>query len=234
VVLSHNSPLGVRFHYLKGTTSEKEKLERIEKGKPGSPCTEKHLEFNTEFTEQPICTASYKYQKLKIAQLQTMELPEMEYKKQLTTVLEKECLCIGLSNAAAITYEEPFLKKLEAVTICPGPNIIHFTRVVSLQTMTDHIYGRTNIVEETARPHMFIAELNLYLTYLKEEMTNEDHPNGKKKKYYEGFCQSLLAGIAYYQNLPFQPAGNKEAFVHSLKEAENDVKKMQQRVELYA
>jgi len=64
---------------------------------------------------------------------------EKEYQKQLTTVLDKECLCIGLSNAAAIAYEKPFLKKLEAVTICPGPNIAHFSSVVSLQTMVDHI-----------------------------------------------------------------------------------------------
>ncbi|MFL5810806.1 MAG: hypothetical protein ACJ749_14895, partial [Flavisolibacter sp.] len=35
VVLSRNSPLGVRFHYLKGTSSEKEKWDRIQKGKPG-------------------------------------------------------------------------------------------------------------------------------------------------------------------------------------------------------
>jgi hypothetical protein len=73
LLLSDNSPLGVRFHYLKGTSSEKEKLQRIKNGKPGSPCTEKHLSFNTEFTTVPICTASYKYQKLKIAELQLQE-----------------------------------------------------------------------------------------------------------------------------------------------------------------
>ena len=40
VVLSKNSPLGVRFYYLKGTSAEREKLERIEQGLPGSPCSE--------------------------------------------------------------------------------------------------------------------------------------------------------------------------------------------------
>ena len=39
VVLSRVSPLGVRFHYLKGTSAEKEKLDRIAKGRPGSPCS---------------------------------------------------------------------------------------------------------------------------------------------------------------------------------------------------
>lgn len=219
VVLSRNSPLGVRFHYLKGTTSEKEKLDRIQKGRPGSPCTEKHLEFNTEFTEQPICTASYKYQKLKIAQLQSLELSEKEYQKQLTNVLDKECLCIGLSNAAAITYEKPFIKNLEAVTICPGPNIAHFSKVVSLQTMTDHIYGRTNIMENTHRPHMFIAELQLYINYLKEELENDIEVDSKKEKYYAAFCQNLLNGTSYYRNLAPVTTNNHQAFFDSLNRA---------------
>ena len=229
VVLSHNSPLGVRFHYLKGTSSEKEKMERILKGKPGSPCTEKHLEFNAEFTEQPICTASYKYQKLKIAHLQTMQLPEKEYNRQLTTVLEKECLCIGLSNAAAITHKQPFLKNLEAVTICPGPNIAHFSKLVSLQTMTDHIYGRTNIMADATRPHMFISELNLYITYLAEELQNEVAPDAKKKKYYEGFCRNLLDGIAYYRCLDL---ASGKAFQQSLNKAEAEIETLISQIEI--
>lgn len=173
VVLSQNSPLGVRFHYLKGTSSENEKLLRIKNGKPGSPCTEKHLASNTEFTKEPICTASHKYQKLKIAQLQSSNLPEKEYGKQLNEVLDKECLCVGLSNAAAVSYKQTFIKTLKAVTICPGPNITNFSKVVSLQAMTDHIYGRTNILTNNNRPHMFIAELNLYIDYFKEELEND-------------------------------------------------------------
>lgn len=219
VVLSRNSPLGVRFHYLKGTSSEKEKMERIQKGKPGSPCTEKHLEFNTEFTEQPICTASSKYQKLKIAQLQALNLPDKEYQKQRTNVLDKECLCIGLSNAAAITYQKRFIKNLEAVTICPGPNIAHFSQVVPLQTMTDHIYGRKNIMEDAGRPHMFLAELNLYISYLKEEMENDAAPDDKKRKYYTGFCQNLLDGISYYRSLKLVAKSNRQVFCNSLNEA---------------
>jgi hypothetical protein len=72
IYLSGNSPLGVPFHYLKGTTSDLEKKQRIERGKPGSPCTEKHLVNDTEFTDEPICTASLKYQKLKINQLKSL------------------------------------------------------------------------------------------------------------------------------------------------------------------
>jgi hypothetical protein len=222
VVLSHNSPLGVRFHYLKRTSSHHEKLSRIRLNKPGSPCTEKHLAFNTEFTKEPICTASRKYQKLKIAQLQSLDLSESAYKKQMKEVLDKECLCIGLSNSAAINYNEPFVKNLEAVTICPGPNIVNFSKVVSLQTMADHIYGRKNILSNKERPHMFIAELNLYIDYLKEKLT-EDSQAGqfeKNKKYYAAFYQNLKKGISYYSYLPCVSGAARESFKQFLHFAE--------------
>ncbi|MFC0771339.1 hypothetical protein [Terrimonas alba] len=221
VVLSHNSPLGVRFHYLKGTSSHNEKLSRISNGKPGSPCTEKHLAFNTEFTKEPICTASRKYQKLKIEQLQSFNLPGQVYKKQMEEVLDKECLCIGLSNAAAIHYNQPFVKKLDAVTICPGPNIVNFSKVVSLQTMTDHIYGRTNILANGDRPHMFIAELYLYIDYLKEKLEDDKQSRFEKnKKSYTIFYQNLRNGISYYRGLPAVASSGRETFTKALDLAE--------------
>ncbi|MEP7108541.1 MAG: hypothetical protein ABI760_11175, partial [Ferruginibacter sp.] len=222
IVLSNNSPLGVRFHYLRGTSAELEKLQRIKNGKPGSPCTEKHLAFNTEFTEEPICTASHKYQKLKIAQLQSMVLPEEEYQKQLKSVLDKECLCIGLSNAAAINYECTMVKYLDAVNICPGPNIAYFSKIVSLQKMTDHIYGRTNIMDDVNRPNMFITELNLYINFLKEQLENENTagPDAKKKKYQTEFLKNLRQGIAYYKKLPQAAAPNTGGFMWALDFAE--------------
>ncbi|WP_276502602.1 hypothetical protein [Terrimonas pollutisoli] len=221
VVLSHNSPLGVRFHYLKGTSSHNEKLSRISNGKPGSPCTEKHLAFNTEFTKEPICTASRKYQKLKIEQLQSFNLPGPVYKKQMEEVLDKECLCIGLSNAAAIHYNQPFVKKLNAVTICPGPNIVNFSKVVSLQTMTDHIYGRTNIVANGNRPHMFIAELHLYIDYLKEKLEDDEQSRFEKnKKSYTIFYQNLRNGISYYRRLPAVASSGRATFIKALDLAE--------------
>jgi hypothetical protein len=223
VVLGSNSPLGVRFHYLKGTTAEKERLDRIEKGRPGSPCIEKHLAFNTEFTEKLICTASHKYQKLKIAQLQSMALPEETYYWELQNVLSKECLCVGLSNSASISYATPFLKRLEAVTICPGPNIAHFSSIVSLETMVGHIYGRSNIMKDPNRPHMFIAELNLYTSYLEEEMARAKDINSQKNKYYERFAENLLNGIAYYRSLQKITIKNTQAFYHALNQAEKAI-----------
>lgn len=222
VVLSHSSPLGVRFYNLKGTSAENEKMERISKGKPGSPCTEKHLGFNTEFTKESICTASHKYQKLKIAQIETLELSEKEYKKQINDVLEKECLCVGLSNSAAITNSTTFIKKLNAVSICPGPNIANFSKVVSLQAMVDHIYGRNNIVTDDSRPHIFITELQLYIDYLKEQLKEDFNTIQfeKRKKYFTAFHQNLLKGISYYRTLSdFQSVGDK-SFIEELNLAE--------------
>lgn len=218
IVLSSNSPLGVKFYYLKNTSSHNEKLSRISNGKPGSPCTEKHLAFNTEFTKEPICTASRKYQELKIAQLKSLNIPEPAYKKQLEEVLNKECLCIGLSNAAAIQYKQPFIKKLNAVTICPGPNIVNFSKVVSLQTMTDHIYGRTNILSNSNRPHMFIAELYLYIDYLKQILTDDSQEGHvkKNKKFCSAFFQNLRNGINYYFCLPGIAPSDREAFLRAL------------------
>lgn len=225
VVLSNNSPLGVRFHYLKKTSSDLEKNYRINKGKPGSPCTEKYLGFNTEFTEKPICTASRKYQKLKIAQLQSQNLSDDEYQNQLNNVLDKECLCIGLSNAASKVYKVPFVKNLNAVTICPGPNIAYFSKVVTLQTMTDHIYGRTNIIEDTQRPHMFIAELSLYISYLKEQLAADSgkEPDRKRTKYYDDFYNNLMNGINYYRHLPGVTITNIEQFNLALNDAEKEL-----------
>ena len=198
--LSKNSPLGVPFHYLKVTSSDIEKKKRIETGRPGSPCTEKHLVSNTEFTDEPICTASSKYQKLKINQLQSLNLPAEKYERELKIVLDKECLCIGLSNSAAIKYEQPFLKNLNAVTICPGPNVAYFSKAVSLREMTDHIYGRTNIITDKSRPHVFINELFIYINYLKEQLLNEgDNIDSKREKYFLGFYNQLLNGIQYYR-----------------------------------
>lgn len=223
VVLSNASPLGVRFYYLKGTTSEQEKLARIARGKPGSPCTEKHLITNTEFTAQPICTASRNYQKQKLALLKSQQLPEADYQKQIADVMEKECLCVGLSNAVVHVYDAPFVKKRDSVTICPGPNIAYFSRVVSLQNMVDHIYGRTNLVTAPNRPHMFLNELTQYLNYLEDQLPGIDFSNKKQANYWRDFGKNLADGIAYYRefaNTQLTDLASVNAFIQALDKAE--------------
>jgi hypothetical protein len=227
VVLSKNSPLGVRFNYLKGTSSEKEKLLRIKQGRPGSPCTEKHLVSNTEFSKEPICTASHTYQKQKIEHLQSLNLPSEEYEKQYQQVVSRECLCIGLMNSAVHEHNLPPVKKLTAVTICPGPNIAYFSKVVSLTEIIDHIYGRSNILSSPNRPHMFIKELELNIDYLKEQMDQLKVRNEKLLKEITSFGDQLLKGIEYYRNLSGEIVKNSaERFLQQLDHCESGLKSM--------
>lgn len=90
----------------------------------------------------------------------------------------------------------------DAVSICPGPNLAYFSREYSLTEMTDHIYGRQNLLEHVSRPHFFINELNLYVAYLKKEIATElDSLNTKRLNYYHKFKTQLLDGISYYKLL---------------------------------
>jgi hypothetical protein len=232
VVLSKSSPLGVRFNYLKGTSAEKERQERIIRNKPGSPCTEKYLVSNTEFTKEPICTASIKYQKLKLAQLSAANLHPAEYQKQKEELLAKECLCMGLSNSAALKHEEPFLKKLNAVTVCPGPNIVNFSKIASLQQMTDHIYGRESLPQDLNRPHMFLRELQLYVDFLKEEIADCFAPGPRDLKNWRSFCDNLQEGITHYQSLcTAELITNKKSFEQGLLQAGEEIAGIKQWIE---
>lgn len=221
VVLSHNSPLGVRFHYLKGTSGEQEKQDRALQGKPGSPCTEKHLVSNTEFTTDPICSASLKYQQLKLKAITASELADAEKERERQALMDKECLCVGLINAAIKAYQLPALKRQVGVTVCPGPNIAYFNKVVSLQEMTDHIYGRGNILPDGYRPHVFVKELQLYLAFIREQLSGE--PLTKPQ---QAFLRNLQAGIEYYrQVLPECKLDAKamQQFEQSLREAITEI-----------
>ncbi len=200
--LSNASPLGVRFNTVKGNSADVEKLRRIEEGKPGAPCIKKHLAFNKEFTEEPICTASSKFQKKKIDELFTMDLSEMDFKKSFSKIIEKTCLCVGLGNGSLIEKGESLAKGTQGVAICPGPNTAYFSNIVSLKDMVDHIYGRLNIISFKDRPNMFIKELQLYVSYIKEKIDeNYTEQSEKQAKYIEKFLSNLSDGVAYYEQL---------------------------------
>ena len=89
-----------------------------------------------------------------------------------------------------------------------------------------------SFVEDLDRPHMFIAELFLCLTYLQEELQNEAAPDAKRKKYYEGFCKNLLTGISYCRSLASIAADNRPAFDRSLAKAETVIAAMLAEIEL--
>ncbi|RZJ49578.1 MAG: hypothetical protein EOO44_18015, partial [Flavobacterium sp.] len=168
--VSNSSPLGVLFNNFKNSGIDLQRIERIKKGRPGSPCTKKYLCTNTEFTTEPICTASRKYQTLKIEELKTKELPIATYEKQLERITEKVCLCEGLCSS---TYQSIGIlkpKESKAVAICPGPNLAYFNRIYSLDEMVGHIYGKIDLLDKVKRPNFFIKELDLYINYFNEEL----------------------------------------------------------------
>ncbi len=199
---SHSSPLGILFNNFRSASMETQRLDRIAKGRPGSPCTQKYLVSNTEFTEQPICTASREYQALKIRQLEEQALPEEQFKAAFDQVTGKICLCEGLCASAYLKNDIVKRKESTAVSICPGPNIAYFNAEYTLQQMVDHIYGRVNLIAGTARPMLFMKELALYVDYFENELKScIDEFNDKKRKYFSNFKSELNSGIAYYKGL---------------------------------
>ncbi len=170
--------------------------------RPGSPCTKKYLVTNTEFTEQPICTASREYQHLKIKQLQSLNLPEDELQQQVDSVTEKICLCEGLCTSAYIKNDILKPKETAAVAVCPGPNLAYFNRLYTLDEMIKHIYGKLDLLDKVKRPHMFVKELDLYIEYLQADIKSHlINLTDKKKKQLDKFRAQLQEGIRYYKHL---------------------------------
>ncbi len=200
--LSHASPLGVPFHNFRPSTSEHQRQARITKGRPGSACYKKYLSSNTEFTAQPICTASRQYQDLKIKQIKASGADTATMEQQITAVTEKDCLCEGLGASALLNAGMTPAHKLEAVAICPGPNTAYFNQVVSLRTMVDHIHGRTDLLAGVDRPHMFMKELSLYVDHLKRELQQAGQAvTVRQQRYFAGFRSNLEEGMRYYTEL---------------------------------
>lgn len=223
--LSNSSPLGVLFNNFRKSTAEQQRIQRLEKGRPGSPCTKKFLCTNTEFTELPICTASREYQNLKIKQLQDQQLSQKDYQKQFDAVTEKVCLCEGLCASAYLKAGLLKPRENKAVSICPGPNLAFFHSKYSLKEMINHIYGRENLLTEVMRPNLFINELNLYVDYLKKDIAAHlEELTAKKDKYFSKFKDQLLSGIAYYRELvpklSFPDSSSVEEMLRQLKLAE--------------
>lgn len=161
-------------------------------------------ELNKGFTEEPICTASRKYQRRKLEQLQAQQLDPPTYHTEEAKVLAKECLCEGLANSALQLYSIGKKAASKAISICPGPNLAYFSGIFKLQDMVGHIYGRFNALNSTYRPHMFLNELKMYIDYWKKEKEEQlNNLTDKQQKYLQNFWNNLQKGIQYYkQQLP--------------------------------
>jgi hypothetical protein len=200
--LSNISPLGVPFNSLRGNTKDIEKQSYIDKGRPGSSCPKKYVSLNTTYTDQAICLASRQYQNIKINELEGQDLSADEKKKAFDVITDKSCICVGLGTAALIVNNIDTKVEGPGVSVCPGPNIAYFDKVVTLKEMTDHIYGRIKLVNETTRPNMFVKELQLYVDYLKTKIAEAPRPFSEKQiTYFESFQKNLSDGIEYYKTL---------------------------------
>ncbi len=224
LVLSESSPLGVPFNNFTLSASELQRKSRIEQGRPGSPCLKKYLVSNIEFSKEPICTASRQYIYHKIKELDEKNIPKHEYETAYDSITAKECLC---ENLAAPAYTNANLKaKLKPSTaICPGPNLAFFSGKFTLKQMVDHIYGRTNLLNDVYRPNMFVNELKLYIDYLRNEV--KKHLNicsSKQAGYFSGFISNLNEGIKYYKELIPQIKLETSEY---LKKMQNDITKLE-------
>jgi len=200
--LSNTSPLGIPFHSLKGNTKDQEKQRLIDKGRPGSACPKKFVALNKEFSDKAICTASREYQHLKIKALEMEELSASGYQRRYEKIIEKSCTCVGLGTSALLAYGLETKTEGKGVSVCPGPNMAYFSREMNLAEMIDHIYGRTNVITRTDRPHMFVKELGIYIKYLGDKwLESKGESTEKERKYLTTFVSNLKDGIVYYQNL---------------------------------
>ncbi|MFN8258448.1 MAG: hypothetical protein U0W24_22360 [Bacteroidales bacterium] len=200
--LSNVSPLGVPFNSVRGNTKDVEKLELASQNNPGSGCPKRYLVSNTEYTEKPICTASKKYQKIKINELNEMQLSKEDYHSAYSKIIDKVCLCVGLAASAKQVNKTDDLPEDKAVAICPGPNLAYFSHTVSLREMVDHIYGRINIIKAAYRPNMFVKELKMYIDYFRKKISEKQEI--AVEKHYQAmhtFREKLNSGIDYYKSL---------------------------------
>ena len=215
--LSHISPLGIPFNTLRGTTNEKFKLKRIEQNKAGSSCPKRFLALSKEYDAKGICSASKKYQDLKLDELQLQKdtLSQEIFDKKKSNITERACLCVGLANASYLENDIEIKGQAQGVIICPGPNMAYFDKEVSLSEMVQHIYGNASVLTVTDRPNLFVKELKMYLDYLKNEIQDvtEEITLGQIKKW-NSFKNNLLQGIEYYEDLfsvtPFFESTKKE------------------------
>jgi len=202
--LSHISPLGVPFNTLRGTTNEIIKQKRIDENKAGSSCPKKFLALSKEYDPHGICTASKKFQDLKLAELESTKntlSPEV-FEKAKFAITVKSCLCVGLANASYLENDIKIKGQAQGVVICPGPNMAYFDQEVSLSDMLGHIYGNKSVLRTNNRPNLFVKELKMYVDYLRNEIENisGEITNAQLKKW-NTFKANILEGIEYYQNL---------------------------------
>ncbi|WP_100073928.1 hypothetical protein [Chryseobacterium camelliae] len=202
--VSNLSPLGVLFNTVKGTSNELIRMRRGTVNRYGSSCPKKLLALSKEFSPEGTCTASKKYQDIRLAELDS-EKPHLsmeQFERKKKTITEKACLCVGLVNAAYMEQDMEVKGEEQGVVVCPGPNLAYFDKEVSLSEMVRHIYGNGDVLSVRNRPNMFINELKMYVQHLREGIAacGESLTSVQQKKW-KTFRDNLYEGIAYYEEM---------------------------------
>jgi hypothetical protein len=199
--LSGISPLGVPFNNLRGNSKDREKEAFIAAGTPGSLCPKRHLALNNEFGDVALCTASRKYQELKINEISASEMTAEEKDEAIKSVMEKACICVGLGTPALINNNLDMKVEGAGVSICPGPSLVSFDKTYSLQDMVAHIYGKIDLLAGVERLHFFVRELKMYADELFRGVSKVKETDEKQKNYLAEFRKNMLEGIEYYLSL---------------------------------
>ncbi len=202
--LSDISPLGVPFNLVRNTASVKWTQGNVASGKPGSGCPKGFLALNTEFSEQPICMASTKFQKKKLAQIGTCGEGDFQQSEDTEKVLGKTCLCDHLGNGILIGLGMADAKKSPPL-VCPGPNLAWFDETYSLRQMVDHIYGRGTSLVSDQRPHMFANEIVMYVDYF-ERLIRQCDGSPKAVKALVEYMGNLEKGMDACLEISGRPA----------------------------
>ena len=225
VYLSNSSPLGVPFWNLRTSASEEMRQKRILNGKPGSACPKQYLLFNEKFTGTQLCRASHDYQKAELLKLKKEKLSRMQFDAKVEEVLCKSCICHDLAGGVAIKYG---IDPNASPAICPGPNIVNFSKAIHLEEMLEHIYGKISLITNSTRPHMFIKEVKLNIDHLKNEVRKSLFGllTGSQQKMQET-KENLLSGIEYYQQLSKSFMEEQcDSFAKQLKNLREEIEQM--------
>ncbi len=200
VSLSESSPMGVPYWNLSSSLSEDARRERISSGRPGSPCPKRYGAINTEFTDLPVCVSARGYVQKKLEYIDASEKLTTVQKEYLkATTISKACICHDLAGGATLKYG---MDSEATPAICPGPNIIWFSKIASLEEMVAHIYGRSSLPLGSDRPHMFASEIAFNIKYLSGEVKKLSEDN----IYYpipdfEDFRSNLRVSIDFVESL---------------------------------
>ena len=193
--VSDVSPLQIPFNNVRKTGSEIWTSKRVSAGRPGSACPKNFLQNNTEFSQKPICLASRKYQEKKLAEIDGTALPDGEKGRLRRKVVEKTCICEHLGNGALIALGMA-KERTAPPLVCPGPNIAWFNTTFTLKEMVDHIYRRGPSLVPAERPHMFAAEIVMYVDHFERQVASCSC-SARELKTVEEFNQNLESGMDF-------------------------------------